>query len=81
MNFFKTSGFRFISLIMFISLFLISNLFGFQKVSVPQDHENHLPLLSLIGVVLSVDTSSSVAVLHNKGTGENSNADGRRECS
>jgi len=70
MNFFKTSGFRFISLIMFISLFLISNFFGFQKVSVPQDHENHLPFLSLIGVVLSVDTSSSVAVLHNKGTGK-----------
>lgn len=66
----KTSGFRFISLIMLVSLFLISSLFGFQKLSVPQDHENHLPPLSLIGVVLSEDSSSSVAVLHNKGTGK-----------
>jgi len=55
---------------MFVSLFVISSLFGFQKLSVPQDHENHLPPLFLIGVVLSENLSSSVAVLHNKGTGK-----------
>lgn len=70
MNFSKTSDFRFISLIMLVSLFLISNLFGFQKASIPEKHENHLPPLSLIGVVVSEDTSSSVAVIHNKGTGK-----------
>lgn len=70
MNFYKTSDFRFISLIMIVSLFLISNLFGFQKGSIPEEHENHLPPLFLIGVVVSEDSSSSVAVVHNKGTGK-----------
>jgi len=70
MNFTKISGFRFISLIIPLSLLLISSLFGFQKESVPQERENHLPPLSLIGLVLSENTSSSVAVLHNKGTGK-----------
>ena len=70
MNCSKTSGFRFISLIMLVSLFLISNLFGFEKASIPEEHENHLPPLSLIGVLVSEDTSSSVAVIHNKGTGK-----------
>jgi len=55
---------------MLVSLFLISNLFGFQKASIPEEHENHLPPLSLIGVVVSEDSSSSVAVIHNKGTGK-----------
>jgi len=70
MNFSKTSGFCFISLIMLVSLFLISNLFGFQKVSVPEEHKNHIPPLSLIGVIVSEGTSSSVAVLQNKDTGK-----------
>jgi type II secretory pathway component PulC len=55
---------------MLVPLFLISNLFGFQKASIPEEHENHLPPLSLIGVVVSEDTSSSVALIYNKGTGK-----------
>jgi type II secretory pathway component PulC len=70
MNFSKTSGFRFISLIMLVSLFLISHLFGFEKASIPEEHENPLPPLSLIGVVVSEDSSSSVAVINNKVTGK-----------
>lgn len=70
MNFSKTSNFCFISLIMLESLFLISSSFGFQKVSVPEEHKNHIPPLSLIGVIVSEGTSSSVAVLQNKDTGK-----------
>jgi len=70
MNFSKTSNFCFIFLIMLESLFLISSSFGFQKVSVPEEHKNHIPPLSLIGVIVSEGTSSSVAVLQNKDTGK-----------
>lgn len=70
MNFTKTSGFRFISLIMLVSLFLISSSFGFQKVSAPEEHKNHIPPLSLSGVVVAKNTSSSVAVLKNEETGK-----------
>jgi len=70
MNFSKISGFRFISLVMLVYLFLISSLFGFQKVSVPEEHKNHISPLSLIGVIVSEGTSSSVAVLQNKDTGK-----------
>ena len=70
MNFSKTSNFCFISLIMLESLFLISSSFGFQKVSVPEEHKNHIPPLSLIGVIVSEGTSSSVVVLQNKDTGK-----------
>lgn len=70
MNFTKTSGFRFISLIMLVSLFLISSSFGFQKVSVPEEHKNHIPPLSLSGVVVAKNTSSSVAVLKNEEIGK-----------
>jgi len=52
------------------SLFLISSSFGFQKVSVPEEHKNHIPPLSLIGVIVSEGTSSSVVVLQNKDTGK-----------
>jgi len=52
------------------SLFLISSSFGFQKVLVPEEHKNHIPPLSLIGVIVSEGTSSSVAVLQNKDIGK-----------
>ncbi len=55
---------------MFVSLFLISSSLGFQKVSVPEEHKNHIPPLSLIGIIVSEGTSSSVAVLQNKETGK-----------
>jgi type II secretory pathway component PulC len=55
---------------MLASLFLISHLFGLQKASIPEEHEDHLPPLSLVGVVVSEDASSSVAVIHKKGTGK-----------
>ena len=53
-----------------MSPFLISHLSGLQKASIPEERDNHLPPLSLIGLVVSENPSSSVAVIHNKLTGK-----------
>ncbi len=70
MNFSKTKIDRFFSLIPLIALFLISRVFGLQEACIPEGHENQIPPLSLIGLVVSEDPSSSVAVIYNKGTGK-----------
>lgn len=70
MNSSKTSGFRFVRFIMLASLFFTSGLLGLEKASIVEDHKNHLPPLSLIGVLVSENPSSSIALVHNKVTGK-----------
>ncbi len=48
----------------------MSRLFNLQKELIPEDHENQLLTLSLVGVVISENPSSSVAVIHNIVTGK-----------
>lgn len=69
-NFMRIVSFYFIFLIFFVSLFLISGTFGSQKSTISKENENYLPSISLIGVLVSKDTSSSVAVLKNEKTGK-----------
>ena len=70
MNFSRARDLRFIFLIVLLSLFSISRLFGLQEASIPEEDENQIPPLSLIGLVVSQDPSSSVAVIHNKIAGK-----------
>lgn len=70
MNFSKTKIDRFFSLIPLIVLFLISRVFGLQEACIPEGHENQIPPLSLTGLVVSENPSSSVALIYDKGTGK-----------
>jgi type II secretory pathway component PulC len=70
MNFRKTRDFRFIPLAMLVSIFLIYDVLGIQEVPIPGGSENQLQPLSLIGVLVSEDPSSSMALMHDKGTGK-----------
>jgi len=69
MNFFNKHNFYSISLVFFAFLFLTFSSFGFPRKAASKEHDNHFPGLSLIGVILSKNTSSSVAVLQNEKTG------------
>lgn len=70
MNFFRIFSFYIISFIFFEFSFLILTSFSSQKISSPKKHEVYSPSLSLIGVIISKDTSSSVAVLRNEKSGK-----------
>lgn len=70
MNFMRIVSFYFISLILFGFLFLISSAFSTQKINQPTLNESRFPSLSLIGVIVSKDTSSSVAILKSEKTGK-----------
>ena len=69
MNFMRTVSFYFIFLILFVFLLLISSSFGSQKSTISKENEDYLPSISLIGVIVSKDNSSSVAILKNEKTG------------
>lgn len=70
MNFGKTRDFRFIPLAMLVSIFLIYDVLGIQEAPIPGGSENQLLPLSLIGVLVSEDPLSSMALMHDKGTGK-----------
>jgi type II secretory pathway component PulC len=70
MNLFKKVSFCFIFLLLLEFLFFISISFSSQKISASNEQEIRLPSLTLIGVVVSKDASSSVATLQNKQTGK-----------
>lgn len=70
MNFSKTRDFRFIPLAMLVSIFLIYDGLGIQEAPIPGGFEDQLPPFSLIGVLVSEDPSSSMALMHDKGTGK-----------
>jgi len=70
MNSIKIVSFYFMTFILFEFLFLISSSFSSQKMSASKEDENHFPPLSLVGVMVSKDTSSSIAVLKNEKTGK-----------
>ncbi len=71
-NLFKKVRFWLISFLLFEFLFFISISFSSQRISASNEQEIRLPSLVLIGVVVSTDTSSSVATLQNKQTGKTS---------
>jgi len=60
----------FCSLVLFKLLFIIPNLFGFKELPSPCAQELLPPPLSLIGIVVSNDISSSVATLRDDKTGK-----------
>lgn len=70
MNFFKKVSFYFIFLILFEFLFLISSSYSSQKIPASKEAENHFPPQFLIGIIVSKDTSSSIAILKNERTGK-----------
>jgi general secretion pathway protein C len=70
MNLSKKISFCIIPLLFFESLFFISISFGFQEIPASNEQEIQMPALALIGVVVSNDASSSVAILQNKQTGK-----------
>jgi len=70
MNLFKIISFYIMTFILFEFLFLIPSSFSYQKATISKENEDYLPSLSLIGVMVSKDTSSSVAVLRNEKTGK-----------
>ena len=70
MNYFRRVRFRFISLILFEFLFLISLSSNSPGEALPRAEENPLPSLSLIGVIISENASSSLAILKDEKTGK-----------
>lgn len=68
MNLFKKSKLNLISFLLFGFSF-ISVAFSSQMAIPPQEQESSLPPLSLVGVVVSKDASSSIAILKNEQTG------------
>ena len=70
MDLFKKVSFGIIFLLLFKFLFFISISLSSQRISASNEQETRLPSLVLIGVVVSKDTSSSVATLQNKQTGK-----------
>lgn len=70
MNIFKKASFYLIFFILFEFLFLTTSSFSFQMIPDPEKQEEPLPSLSLIGVVISKDTYSSLAILKNDQTGK-----------
>lgn len=69
MHFTQESGLRFFSATIFVSLLLIPDSFGLQEETALGKQKNHVLPLSLIGVVVSEDASSSVATIENQETG------------
>ena len=70
MNIFKKASFYLIFFILFEFLFLTTSSFSFQMIPDPEKQEEPLPSLFLIGVVISKDTYSSLAILKNEQTGK-----------
>lgn len=70
MNFFKRIGCSSSLLFLFEFLVLISISFSYQRLPASKEYENHLPSLRLVGVIVSKDTSSSIAILKNEKTGK-----------
>lgn len=69
MNSFKKASLYFILLILFEFIFLTPGLPNNQRMPAPKKNEGLLPSLSLIGVVVSKNPSSSLAILKNVQTG------------
>ena len=69
MNSLKKVSFYFIFFFLIEFLFLTSISLSNQRTTAPEEYEDPLPSLSLIGVVISKNPSSSLAVLINKQTG------------
>lgn len=69
MNFLKTVSFYFISFILFEFLLLIPNSFSSPQVAVSKENKDRLPSVSLVGVMVSKNTSS-IAVIKNEKTGK-----------
>lgn len=65
----KKGGFAFISFFLF-GLLIISTNFGIQRTAAAQERASRLPSLSLVGVIVSKDASTSVAILKNEQTGQ-----------
>lgn len=70
MKVFKIVNLNFIYLILLGFLFAASVSLSFSDINVLIENENHSPPLSLFGVVVAKNTSSSVAVLKNEETGK-----------
>jgi len=70
MNFFKKVGLFSVSLILFAFLFLTSSSFSFSEIPASEENEKNIPSLSLIGVMVSEDASSSIAILKNEENGK-----------
>lgn len=69
MDFLKNRKYRFIYIILVI-FFFSSGAHGYQGQSLRQNRGGPLPPLTLVGVVLSKDASSSIAILKNEQTGQ-----------
>jgi len=69
MNILKKRKYGFITIILVI-IFLSSGVHGYQGQTLRQDRGGPLPPLTLVGVVLSKDASSSIAILKNEQTGQ-----------
>ena len=67
---FKKANLYSIFLILSGLLFLISSSFSAQITATSKEHENYFPPHSLIGVIVSKDNSSSVAILKYEKTGK-----------
>lgn len=70
MDFLKLAKFYFLFFILFESLFLLSDSFSAQRAELSQNGKDHFFSLTLIGVVVSKDTSSSIAILKNEEKGK-----------
>lgn len=70
MNIFKKASFYLIFFILFEFSFLTTSSFSFHMIPDPEKQEEPISSLSLIGVVISKDTSSSLAILKNEQTGK-----------
>jgi len=70
MKYIRRVRFGFIFLILFEFLFLISTSSNSSGKALPWAEENPLPPLSLIGVIISENASSSLAILKNEKTGK-----------
>lgn len=56
--------------LLLLGFFIISTAFGLQRTAPVQEQEGRLPSLSLVGVIVSKDVSTSVAILKNEQTGQ-----------